>query len=155
MSVLITAATSAQAYQLKSLLHSGETVLMGDYLDIPDVLVKSGKILKTPNPASSSFAHEMLTLCLDNAVTMLFPLRKDELLPLAEARQLFLEFDIQLIIPKTELINKPATPVEGSIIVMNRSEIIAGPHDIPFTHELTDGVFKINNLGAYQLFTAD
>ena len=34
MSVLITAASSAQAYQIKSVLHTGEPVLLGDYFGI-------------------------------------------------------------------------------------------------------------------------
>ncbi|MBW4891310.1 hypothetical protein KXQ82_16400 [Mucilaginibacter sp. HMF5004] len=155
MSVLITAANSAQAYKLKSLLSKIENVLLGDYLDIPELMVKSGAMIKTPNPESPSFAHEMLTLCLDNGISMLLPLRKSELLPLAQSRQLFLEFDIQLIIPKTELINRHPNISDGSIVVMNRSEVIAGNREVNHPHELTDGVFSIADSGAYHIFTAD
>ncbi len=154
MSVLITAANSAQAYKLKGLLSNSETVLLGDYLDIPELMVKNGTMIKTPSPQSASFAHEMLTLCLDKAITMLLPLRQAELLPLAESRQLFLEFDIQLIIPQTELLSTSSRSNEGSVVVMNRSEVIAGNREIIHGHELTDGIFSIDS-GTYQIFTAD
>jgi hypothetical protein len=155
MSVLVTAASSAQAYRLRSLLSNSEEVLLGDYMDIPELMVKNGSMLKTPNPDSSSFAHEMLTLCLDKGITMLLPLRKAELMPLAEARTLFLEFDIQLIIPKTELINQHPNTSDGNIVVINRSEVIAGDREIAHSHDLTDGIFSVSNSGAYQIFTAD
>jgi hypothetical protein len=155
MSILITAASSAQAYQIKSVIHTSEPVLLGDYTDIPELMVKNGTMIKTPDPASASFAHEMLTLCLDKGVSMLFPLRNAELVPLAEARQLFLEFDIQLILPKIQVIDKHTEVTDGSIVVLNRSEIIGGDREITAPHTLTDGIFKINNKGDYQVFTAD
>ena len=155
MSVLITAASSAQAYQIKSVLHTGEPVLLGDYLDIPELMVKNGTMIKTPDPAGASFAHEMLTLCLDKGISMLFPLRKAELMPLAEARQLFLEFDIQLILPKIQVIDQHTEVTDGSIVILNRSEVIGGDREILVPHTLTDGIFKINNKGDYQVFTAD
>jgi hypothetical protein len=155
MSILITAASSAQAYQIKSLLNTGESVLLGDYMDIPELMVKNGTMIKTPDPAGASFAHEMLTLCLDKGISMLFPLRKAELMPLAEARQLFLEFDIQLILPKMQVIEQHTEVIDGSIVILNRSEMIGGNREITAPHILTDGVFKINNKGDYQVFTAD
>jgi hypothetical protein len=155
MSILITAANSAQAYRLKSLLGKSENVFLGDYMDLPELMVKNGTMLKTPRPDSPSYAHEMLTLCLDNGINMVFPLRQAELLPLAEARVLFLEFDVQLIIPKTEQIKPEPHTREGSIIVMNRSEVIAGDREMKHSHELTDGIFSIDDSGAYHIFTAD
>jgi hypothetical protein len=155
MSILITAASSAQAYQIKSILNTGEPVLLGDYMDIPELMVRNGTMIKTPDPASASFAHEMLTLCLDKGISMLFPLRKAELMPLAEARQLFLEFDVQLILPKIQVIAQHTEVTDGSIVVLNRSEMIGGDRGITAPHTLTDGIFKINNKGDYQVFTAD
>jgi len=155
MSVLITAANSAQAYQLKGILHTEGPVLLGDHLDIPDLMVKNGTMLRTPDPKSLSFAHEMLTLCLDNGVRAVYPLRRAELLPLAEARQLFLEFDIDLILPKAEQIDHHLEHIEGSIVVLERSEVIGGDRDINIPNGLTDGIFKISNNGNYQVFTAD
>ena len=104
MSTLITAANSAQAQQLKSVLAT-EDIVLGDYQDIPDFMVKSGKLIKTPNPNSPAFIHEMLALCLDKGITRVFALRKQELLLLSEATLLFSEFDIQLSIPPREAIH--------------------------------------------------
>ena len=104
MSVLITAATSAQAYKLKSALNTVEKVLLGDYLELPDVMLKSGAMIKTPDPESASFAHQMLTLCMDNQVTQIYPLRRTELELLTEAKTLFAEFDITLCTPGNEFI---------------------------------------------------
>jgi hypothetical protein len=137
VSILITAANSAHAYQLKSLL--GVDALLGDYLDIPDLMVRSGKMIKTPNPGGVSFAHQMLTLCLDKGVTTIYPLRRAECLPLAEARQLFTEFGISLCIPEKEMIELSLNTgnMEGSLTIRN------------------DGVFKISADGQQQIFTAD
>jgi hypothetical protein len=92
MNVLITAATSAEAHRLKNQL-AGDTVILGDYQEMPSFM----QILKLPNPASSSYAHEMLTLCLDKEIGMVYALQKEELNNLLEAEQLFTEFGIKII----------------------------------------------------------
>jgi hypothetical protein len=92
MNVLITAATSAEAHRLKNQL-AGDTVILGDYQEMPAFM----QILKLPNPASSSYAHEMLTLCLDKEIGMVYALGKEELNSLLEAEQLFTEFGIKII----------------------------------------------------------
>lgn len=104
MSVLITAATSAQAYKLKAALKTNEKILLGDYLDLPDLMIKSGAMIKTPNPENPSFAHLVLTLALDNQITQIYALRRAELALLQEAKVLFAEFDIELCIPDNEFI---------------------------------------------------
>lgn len=95
MYTLITAAASARAYQLKARL-GNENVLMGDYQDLPEVMVKSGRLLKLPLPQSASYAHQMLTLCLDLQVEQVYALHADEVTLLREAEQLFGEYGIQL-----------------------------------------------------------
>lgn len=155
MSFLITAATSAQAYQLKSIIGQGQTIFLGDYLALPSLMVSSGRMIRTPDPAGPSFAHEMLTLCLDKGITVLCPLRKAELFALAETRQLFIEFDIQLIMPGLELMAGHFSPVDGTLLVINAGHVIAGQTNIPIPQELTDGIIMLNNIGNYQVFTAD
>lgn len=163
MSILITAANSAQAYQLKTMLQTDALILLGDYHDIPEVLVKAGKMIKTPNPESQSFVHEMLALCLDNSIAELYALRRSELLPLAEARQLFSEFDIKLFIPDKEMIENNMTHpvIDGRIVVVENGEIIKGDtlNNVfnlhPFGESWKgDGVFKVNPHD-YMIFTAD
>jgi hypothetical protein len=95
---LITDATSALAYQFKNALN-GEKVLLGDYHDLPEFMVKAGKMIRLPNPAEPSYAHQMLTLCLDNDIQTVYPLKSEEAEQLQPARQLFEEFNITLMFP--------------------------------------------------------
>jgi len=95
MSILITAATSAQAYQLKNKLE-GKNIILGDHMDLPDFMVKTGKMIMLPNPASASYTHEMLTLCLDKSIDSVYLLRPDETTLLLKAETLFNEYDINL-----------------------------------------------------------
>jgi hypothetical protein len=94
---LITAATGARAHQLKQAF--GDDVLLGDYRELPAFMISSGKMVQLPNPASVSYAHQMLTFCLDNDVTAVFPLEDTEAALLSEAIQLFNEFNITLHLP--------------------------------------------------------
>ena len=96
MKILITSASSANAHQLKNKL-SGNDIILGDYLELPDLMIKSGKMIRLPNPGSGSYAHQMLTLCLDNDIEKIYPLREEEAALLKEAEQLFEEFNIEII----------------------------------------------------------
>jgi hypothetical protein len=95
MYILITAATSAKAQQLKAKLKTGN-VILGDYQDLPAFMLKAD-LIRLPNPASASYAHEMLTLCLDKEVDTVFALRDEELNLLNEAGQLFAEYGIKIV----------------------------------------------------------
>jgi len=96
VNILITAANSAAAYRLKNKLNS-DTIILGDYNELPDVMLKSGKMIKLPNPASVAYAHEMLTLCLDKDITAVYPLNENEQVLLNEAAQLFKEYNIDIL----------------------------------------------------------
>jgi hypothetical protein len=93
---LITAASSAKSYQLKNQLQ-GTSVLLGDYLDLPELMLKSGAMIKLPNPQKETYPHEMLALCLDHRVDTVYMLRSEEAQLLAEAELLFNEYGITLI----------------------------------------------------------
>lgn len=92
MSILITAANSAQAQKLKSQL-SNDEVILGDYLDLPTFML-SKNLIKLPNPNSIAYTHEMLTLCLDKQIVTIYPLRDEELSLLKQAEQLFNEYGV-------------------------------------------------------------
>ena len=96
MSTLITSANSAAAYQLKSKLNADE-VILGDYEELPALMVKSGKMIQLPNPKSASYSHQMLTLCLDKGIKTVYPLREEEATLLKESDQLFREYDINIL----------------------------------------------------------
>ncbi|RFZ94157.1 hypothetical protein D0C36_00960 [Mucilaginibacter conchicola] len=92
MKILITAATSANAYKFKAGLNEQDIVL-GDYGDIPAFT----KMLKLPNPGKETYAHEMLTLSLDNAIDRIYLLDGKEWDILQHSKQLFSEYNIELI----------------------------------------------------------
>ncbi len=93
MYTLITSATSAQAQKLKNSLQQSN-VILGDYRELPAFMLKSAGLLKLPNPASVSYAHEMLTLCLDKQIDTIYALNNEEQKLLKEAELLFGEFGI-------------------------------------------------------------
>ena len=94
MKILITAATTAQAHKLKNQLPSAE-IILGDHTDLPAFMRKD--IIKLPNPASDTYTHEMLTLCLDNEVDELYALTGQEADVLLRSDQLFKEYNITII----------------------------------------------------------
>jgi hypothetical protein len=96
VNILITAANSAQAHRLKNNLLSAGHVILGDYMDLPAFMLIPGKMVKLPDPLSLAYAHEMLTLCMDNDVDTIYPLKEQEYQLLAEARQLFKEYNIDI-----------------------------------------------------------
>lgn len=92
MYTLITAAATAEAQRLKNKLGSTH-ILLGDYLEMPAFM----KIIGLPNPASPSYTHEMLTLCLDKQIDTVYALRDEETSLLREAEQLFREYGITIL----------------------------------------------------------
>jgi hypothetical protein len=94
---LITSANSAQAYQLKNKLNSAD-VILGDYLDLPAFMLASAKMIRLPDPKSVSYAHEMLTLCLDNQISIIYALRAEEQNVLKTAEQLYKEYGIKILL---------------------------------------------------------
>jgi hypothetical protein len=100
--ILITAASSASAYKLKNKL-SAPNILMGDYADLPDFMVKSMGMVRLPTPASVSYQHEMLTLCLDKGIDVVYVLTGMELALLRQSEQLFKEYNIDILDGQVEL----------------------------------------------------
>ncbi|HEY4197092.1 MAG TPA: hypothetical protein VGM63_16230 [Mucilaginibacter sp.] len=93
MYTLITAANSSGAYSLKNTLAADHT-LLGDYLELPDLLIKSGKVLRLPDPRNAAYTHQMLALCLDKDIDTIYALRDEEMHLLQNAKQLFIEYNI-------------------------------------------------------------
>ena len=103
-SILITEALSAKAYRLKSEYSANAVaIIMGDFADVPEVMVKSGAIKKIPHPASPAYPHQMLTFCLDNDVSTVFILNEEEIKALESGLQLFFEYGIDIQLIKNDL----------------------------------------------------
>jgi hypothetical protein len=93
---LITAANSAEAQKLKNKLNSTD-IILGDYLELPAFMLKLANMVTLPNPKSVSYAHEMLTLCLDKQIDTIYALREEEQTILDTAKQLFTEYGVELV----------------------------------------------------------
>jgi hypothetical protein len=92
---LITAANSSAAYSLKNALNI-DRILLGDYLELPDILIETGKFLKLPDPRNVAYTHQMLALCIDRNIDTIYALRDQEKQLLLNAKQLFFEYDIKI-----------------------------------------------------------
>ncbi|GAB3931853.1 hypothetical protein [Mucilaginibacter myungsuensis] len=96
MKILITGAASTAAYQLKSKLNSAE-VILGDYQELPQLMIRNGSMIVLPDPAYGSYAHKMLALGLDNDITTIYALHPTEFELLREAELLFGEYGITIL----------------------------------------------------------
>lgn len=76
---------------------------MGDYNELPDFMVKNMGLLKLPSPASVSYQHEILTLCLDKGIDTVYALTGQELSLLRESELLFKEYNIDIVDGQTEI----------------------------------------------------
>lgn len=102
MKVLITEANSARAHRLKNQLNIDEVVL-GDYHDLPNFMLISGKMIQLPKPQSFSYTHEILALCLDNSIDIIYVLDSNEASVLSESVQLFKEYNIDIQVITDEI----------------------------------------------------
>ncbi|QKJ29083.1 hypothetical protein HQ865_04715 [Mucilaginibacter mali] len=92
--MLITGAASGRAHQLKSKLEGN--IVLGDYAELPAVMLQSGAMISLPNPNDASYAHKMLTLSLDKGIEIIYALQTAELDLLNEAALLFNEYGITI-----------------------------------------------------------
>jgi len=95
MYTLVTGATTAMAYKVKNGLAT-ENIILGDYAELPSTML-SKTMIQLPNPASASYAHEMLALCLDREIDHVYPLKMEEQSQLNLAKQLFVEYGITIM----------------------------------------------------------
>ncbi len=100
--ILITGALSAAAHSFKKQFIDS-TVLMGDFNEVPEVMLKSGAIRKLPSPQFPSYPHQILTFCLDNNVKAVYTLNGNEFAQLEPAMQLFSEYGIDIQLIKNDL----------------------------------------------------
>lgn len=96
MKILITGAASPEAYQLKNKLNQPD-IILGDHAELPALMVKNGSMIVLPNPADASYAHKMLTLCLDMEIEQVYALQASEFDLLNESALLFSEYGITIL----------------------------------------------------------
>ncbi len=88
---LITGANDAKAYMLMHLMGIDRDLLLADSTRQKNTIPKA--------TGTSSYAHELLTFCLNKGIDEVVPLKEQEIVALAEAKVLFTEYDINLLIP--------------------------------------------------------
>ena len=161
MSVLITAASHAEAYKLERLLQI-PGVIFADNQELPHLAFSGKQFLRIPKGDSASYAHEMLDLALNNGISRIFPLASEELMPFAEARQLFFEYGISVMVPSVLWLKAQVTTSKKSSsqpVVIERGEVIAGkmPDGILLPEPNFSGIFYIESVTdkiTFNLFTA-
>ncbi|MGJ1195364.1 hypothetical protein ACR777_01020 [Sphingobacterium spiritivorum] len=101
--LLITYGTRGLAQRIARLMENRISVQLASSEDIPGILVTSGKVIQIPAGGQSTYAHEVLKVSLDQDISYILPLGKDEVSVLAEAEVLFEEYGIRLLLPGKEL----------------------------------------------------
>lgn len=97
--VLITFGTRPLAQRIGNMLSTDYEVCYGSSEPFPDVL-KNKNYRALANAANPAFVHELLKLCLDEAIDMVLPLGQAELQPLIESRVLLAEYGVELLVPQ-------------------------------------------------------
>jgi hypothetical protein len=102
--ILITFGTRPLAMRIAKKLSNRFEVLYASSEEIPELLLKSGNYVSIPKGLLPTFAHELLKLSLDQQVDYVLPLGGFELEPLAEAKVLFEEYQISVLVPDKDIL---------------------------------------------------
>lgn len=96
---------SALSQKLMHVFSQEDQVLLGDHVAIPDLLVQSGRYIATASTKNAAFNHEMLKIGISRELDLIVPLRMAEIVQLAECRELFGEYGIQLAVPSPQFLD--------------------------------------------------
>ena len=108
--LLITSGTSSLAQRVGNLLQERFKLFFATSDAVPQFL--ENRFHKIPKGPDSTFAHELLTFCLDHQISLLLPLGLSEIQSLSEAKKLFEEYGIQVLCPDREEL--------GELLVLQR-----------------------------------
>ncbi len=97
MKVLITQALSGDAAKFRQKCDKeGKVVILGS-ADLPIFMLKNPLYVKIPPVTDTSFAHKILTVCLDYGINRIYVLNELEMKLLIEAEILFAEYEIEIV----------------------------------------------------------
>jgi hypothetical protein len=146
--ILITFGTRPLAMRVAKRLAKSYSILYASSEEIPALLLQSGNYVRIPKGLLPTFAHEVLKLSLDQQVDYVLPLGDLELEPLAEAKTLFEEYQIAVLVPdkdklkETHVIENP--PAELPYVLLYKGTDLFGGD----THEHTsEGLFVASDSG--------
>lgn len=146
--ILITFGTRPLAMRIAKRLGSDFEVIYASSEDIPELLLKSGNYAKIPKGLLPTFAHEVLKLSLDRQVNYVLPLGGFELEPLSEAKVLFEEYQISVLVPDKDLLEtipvmeNPPADLPYKLLVNGRSLL-----DSTILERSLDGLFVTSDSG--------
>lgn len=98
MKILITGGKSSIALKLSRAVEGNE-LLMADYGEMPLIQSKLYSFVALGDLNGEVIAHNLLTTCLNENISLLLPLYKFEIIALAKAEVLFEEFAVRLLLP--------------------------------------------------------
>lgn len=159
MAILITGAATAEAHRLNRALNFND-VVFADNVDLPQMLFKETTFFRIPHGNSSSFAHQLLALCLDHHIDVVLPLRREELRALAPARKLFDEYGIKVMVPPQQILTDilvSASNAAHDFLILYEGMVING-QVMELVHWPADtGIFSLKNddPSSVSLFVAD
>lgn len=157
MAILITGGTDASAYRLNNILGYPGEVFFADCVPMPSTKHLTNRFLQIPSGTASSFAHDILEICLTLNIAAVYPLRKNEHLPLAESFQLFGEFGIKVFAPPKYMLDQilRLPMVNGELVVIEHGQVVNGKN--LFTNFPADctGVYLVNKETGYSIFAID
>lgn len=156
MSVLITAASHAAAYKIERLLNLPD-VIFADHHELPHFKFSGKKFIKIPAGNSASYAHEILNIALNEGIKKIFPLYADEILPLAEARQLFSEYGISVMVPSINWFTEKNEYLKSSddlLVIIETGKLLAGklPQGVMLNDPELSGLFRVVTEKGYPVF---
>ena len=101
MKILITGGTSIQALKLVK-AYPNDTVLLADYGEMPRFPSSTYRFISLGERNDDVTAHNLLTICLDEAVDAVLPIHAFEAIELEKSKVLFDEFNITVITPAAD-----------------------------------------------------
>ena len=104
MKILITGGKSALALKLLKGF-SQQQVVLADYGEMPNFSSATYSFLSLGEKNEDAIAHNLLNYCLNESIDVVLPLHAFEILPVAKAKVLFNEFNIDLLLPDAEGLN--------------------------------------------------
>lgn len=146
--ILITFGTRPLAMRIAKKLGADFEILYASSEEIPELLLKSGNYAPIPKGLLPTFAHEVLKLSLDQQIDYVLPLGGLELEALSEAKVLFEEYQISVLVPDKDLLDtipimeKP--PADLSYILLSKGKNL---FDSATYEKSLDGLFVASDSG--------
>jgi len=109
LKILITGGNSATTLKILKAFAEHE-VILADYGEMPSFSALNYKFISLGDKNDDTIAHSLLNNCLDQEVDAILPIREFEVEPVAKAKVLFNEFNIETLLPNLEVLKSYSKP---------------------------------------------